>query len=57
MISIPITKALNPVYRKDKPLRKDIENFKKEFLRYGSKQIPLCLNRRISSRNYLFKSR
>ena len=32
MISTPITKALNPAYRKFKPLRKDIENFKKELL-------------------------
>lgn len=27
-----ITKALNPAYRKFKPLRKDIGNFKKELL-------------------------
>lgn len=32
MTSTPIAKALNPAYRKFKPLRKDIENFKKELL-------------------------
>lgn len=32
MILTPINKALNPAYRKFKPLQNDIERFKKELL-------------------------